>query len=122
MEGTLYITPSAVLTPDNRRERGAVIAEGCRIVAVGPAGEVPCPPGARRLVADGLLLVPGYIDLQINGAFGLDFTADPSTIWDVAARLPRYGVTAFLPTIISSPAETVEAAQETIRQGPPPGF
>ena len=54
--------------------------------------------------ADGWI-VPGFIDLQINGAFGSDFTADPGSVSQVAARLPETGVTAFLPTIISSPLE-----------------
>lgn len=50
-------------------------------------------------------IVPGFIDLQVNGAFGNDFTADPGSAAQVAARLPETGVTAFLPTIISSPFE-----------------
>jgi N-acetylglucosamine-6-phosphate deacetylase len=59
------------------------------------------------------------IDLQVNGAFGVDFTANPSTMWDVAAQLPRFGVTSFLPTIITSPLETVDAARSIVCQRPP---
>jgi N-acetylglucosamine-6-phosphate deacetylase len=114
----LYIRPKAILTPDGLLADSAVLIEGDRIVAVGPAGEVRCPPGARLLPGDGLMLTPGFIDLQINGAFGSDFTADPSSIWSVGARLPQYGVTAFLPTVITSPLETVAAAQEVVCQGP----
>ena len=51
-------------------------------------------------------IAPGLIDLQINGAYGFDFTVDSTTIAKVAARLPATGVTAFLPTIITSPLET----------------
>jgi N-acetylglucosamine-6-phosphate deacetylase len=118
----LYIKPASILTGTSVLADSAVLVEGEQIVAVGSAREVPCPPEARRLAADDLLLAPGFIDLQLNGAFGHDFTSDPSTIWEVAARLPRYGVTAFLPTIITSPPETVAAAQEVIRRGPPAGF
>ena len=92
------------------------------IRAVGRGGELPCPPGAERLDAGGRLIAPGFIDLQLNGAFGLDFTAAPETIWEVGRRLPRYGVTAFLPTIITSPLTTVAAAQRLIQAGPPPGY
>ncbi len=55
-------------------------------------------------VADGWI-APGLIDLQINGAFGFDFTAEPKSVAEVAARLPSSGVTAFLPTIITSPLD-----------------
>jgi N-acetylglucosamine-6-phosphate deacetylase len=118
----LYINPASMLTGASVLTDSAVLIEGEQIVAAGSAGEVPCPPEARRLAADGLLLAPGFIDLQLNGAFGHDFTSDPSAIWEVAAHLPRYGVTAFLPTIITSPPETIAAAQKGLREGPPTGF
>jgi N-acetylglucosamine-6-phosphate deacetylase len=122
MKGTLYIKPGAILTGGRKLEGQAMLVDGERIAHVGPADEVPCPHGCEELIVEDLLLAPGLIDLQINGAFGLDFTDRPDTIWDVAEQLPRYGVTAFLPTVITSPSETVEAAKEVIRRGPPAGF
>jgi N-acetylglucosamine-6-phosphate deacetylase len=68
------------------------------------------------------MVVPGLMDLQVNGGFGRDFTSDPRTIWWVGARLPRHGVTAFLPTIISAPSGTVESALRVLAAGPPPGY
>jgi N-acetylglucosamine-6-phosphate deacetylase len=62
------------------------------------------------------------IDLQINGGFGCDFTSNPESIWEVGARLSEFGVTAFLPTIISSPAGTVERALEVLSGGAPTGY
>ena len=50
-------------------------------------------------------IAPGFIDLQVNGAYGFDFTTDRSSIVQVAKRLPATGVTSFLPTIITSPLE-----------------
>jgi len=50
-------------------------------------------------------IAPGLIDLQVNGAYGFDFATDSASIANVAARLPATGVTAFLPTIITSPLE-----------------
>ncbi len=70
------------------------------------------------LDAAGLTVVPGFIDLQVNGAFGSDFTADPDSIWTAAARLPETGVTAFLPTLITAPDGSVQAAQEALRHRP----
>ena len=64
--------------------------------------------GADILV-DGWI-VPGLIDLQINGAGGIDLTSDPrpdDAVEAVARILPRHGVTAFCPTVISSPPATL---------------
>ncbi|HYO50664.1 MAG TPA: N-acetylglucosamine-6-phosphate deacetylase [Chloroflexia bacterium] len=118
----LYIEPASIVTPEGLLEERAILIDGERIVAVDYASRLPCPAGAYRLEAAGLLLAPGFIDLQINGAFGGDFTDEPGTIWQVASLLPRYGITSFLPTIVSSPYETVAAAQAAICEGPPPGF
>ena len=51
------------------------------------------------------MIAPGFIDLQINGGWGHDFTSDPTSIGEVAGRLPETGVTAFLPTIVTCPAD-----------------
>ena len=118
----LYIEPESIVAPGILLSDSAVLVDDHHIVAVGPTSQLPCPVGARRLEAGGLLLAPGFIDLQINGAFGSDFTADPDSIWKVAALLPRYGVTSFLPTIISSPRECIANAQKVLAEGPPTGF
>ena len=118
----LYIRNASVCTPDTVIERGAVLIDEGRIVAAGPATDVPCPSGADEIDATGLSLAPGFIDLQVNGAFGDDFTDDPAVIWRVAAKLPRYGVTSFLPTIITSPMEKIAAGQRVVTDGGPGGF
>src|SRR6266498_4453477 len=62
--------------------------------------------------ARGLLIAPGYIDAQINGAFGIDFSAwqgekqTKEGLDKVAKGLVKYGCTSFVPTIVSSPKET----------------
>jgi N-acetylglucosamine-6-phosphate deacetylase len=64
------------------------------------------------------MISSGLIDLQINGAYGWDFTSDPSSIWQVGARLPEQGVTGFLPTIITSTPGTISEALKAIRSRP----
>ncbi|CAF2784984.1 unnamed protein product [Rotaria sp. Silwood2] len=58
----------------------------------------------------GVIIASGYIDLQINGAFGHDFSspneANDDMLIDVARKLTSHGVTAFLPTIVSSTIDT----------------
>jgi len=71
--------------------------------------------------AAGLTVLPGLLDLQVNGAVGIDLTAEPERLWEVAAALPAYGVTAFLPTVITSAADNRDRALATFGHGPPAG-
>ncbi len=63
----------------------------------GCVGEVrPRGAGERcEVLLDDGVLVPGLVDLQINGAFGIDFAVADRDDWAiVAGRLPGTGVTA----------------------------
>ncbi|MGI9666937.1 MAG: N-acetylglucosamine 6-phosphate deacetylase, partial [Acidimicrobiia bacterium] len=75
-------------------------------------------PGSPYLDATGLTVVPGFVDLQVNGGYGFDFTHDPDSIWEVGTLLPASGVTAFCPTVITSPPDRVVAAQEAMTRRP----
>lgn len=53
---------------------------------------------------DDFLVSPGLIDLQLNGAFGVDFsTGTIPQIQKVLDILPQYGITALLPTLVTAP-------------------
>lgn len=113
----LAIQNARVLVSLEKFANVTVLIKGDRIAALNLV-----PEGTPTLDATGLTILPGFIDLQLNGGFGLDFTADPSTIWQVAEQLPQHGVTSFLPTIITSPLEKVAEAQAVLRTGPPASF
>jgi N-acetylglucosamine-6-phosphate deacetylase len=67
------------------------------------------PAGARGLAA------PGFVDVQVNGFAGVDFlTADAEGHAHAAQALARTGVTAFQPTLISSPMEACVEAVATL--------
>ncbi|KAI8051085.1 uncharacterized protein B0P05DRAFT_480198 [Gilbertella persicaria] len=56
--------------------------------------------------AEGAIVSPGFIELQINGAFGIDFSDQELSAQDiekVARGLVHYGCTAFCPTVVTSP-------------------
>jgi len=117
----LSIRNATLYTPDRVVEAGDVLVDGDRIIAAGPSAGARSGDGAVEIDATGLILVPGFIELQLNGAFGDDFTDDPGTIWRVAGKLPRYGVTSFLPTIITSPFQKVAAGRQIVTGGRPAG-
>ncbi|MFN0092835.1 MAG: N-acetylglucosamine 6-phosphate deacetylase, partial [Acidimicrobiales bacterium] len=85
-----------------------VLVEEGRIAALG-AGLAP-RRGAPRLDAAGLVVAPGFIDLQVNGGYGIDLTAEPERVGELAQRLLAGGVTAFLPTLVSPTEEEIRRA------------
>jgi N-acetylglucosamine-6-phosphate deacetylase len=80
------------------------------------------PEGAAVIEATGLTVAPGLVDLQVNGAVGIDITAEPERLWEVAAALPRFGVTAFTPTVITSSPQARAAAIAALAAGPSDGW
>ncbi|KAI3381269.1 hypothetical protein SNEBB_003661 [Seison nebaliae] len=63
----------------------------------------------ERVDLKGGLIAPGFIDVQINGAFGVDFSSPTLTLDDIkkcAKNMLQYGVTSFCPTIITSSTST----------------
>jgi N-acetylglucosamine-6-phosphate deacetylase len=64
----------------------------------------------------------GLVDLQVNGAGGVDLTSEPERLWEVGETLRDHDVTAWLPTIITSDPEAVGRAIGTLSAGPPTGF
>ena len=116
------ILGAEVFTPEQHIRDAAVLVESGRIQWVGSRMDASMWPDGKLIEAEGLLLVPGFIELQINGAFGMDFSAEPECIFSVAKDLPRFGVTRFLPTIVTSPPETIARAQAVLKTGAPPGF
>jgi N-acetylglucosamine-6-phosphate deacetylase len=66
--------------------------------------------------------VSGLVDAQVNGAAGIDLTAEPHRLWEVASALPAYGVVAFVPTVITSDPAARDQALATLAAGPPAGW
>lgn len=81
-------------------------------------GRITQSSAGELIDVDGLIVAPGLIDIQINGGFGLDFTQDPTTIWEVGRRLPALGVTSFAPTIVTSPGDVTDLAIEVVARKP----
>ncbi len=117
-----YIHNARVVTPGLTIEKGAVLTDGDKIRAIGPEGAFACPEGTEEFDAKGKYLVPGLIEMQLNGGFGNDFTADPETIWTVAGDLAQFGITTFLPTVITSSIPNTAKARKVITEGKPSGY
>jgi N-acetylglucosamine-6-phosphate deacetylase len=108
-------------TPERVPVRRFVNVTGGVITEVG-SGAPPRPADVE--LADGLL-VPGFVDLQVNGYFGVEFqTADAAGWATVVTRLPETGTTAFVPTLITAPVERLAGqlrAAAALQPGLPAG-
>jgi N-acetylglucosamine-6-phosphate deacetylase len=95
--------------------RTLLVRDG-RIEAIASAREVA---GAERIIdLEGRLLVPGFIDAQVNGGGGVLFNDEPSvdTIATIARAHRRFGTTGFLPTLISDDLDVVAQAIDAVGQ------
>ncbi len=64
---------------------------------------------------DSGVLSPGLVDIQINGAVGVDFAeVDDEGMRLVASSLPSTGVTRFLPTLITAPVPVALAQARAV--------
>jgi N-acetylglucosamine-6-phosphate deacetylase len=98
-----------ILAPGYVAVAGGVITA----VAAGP------PPRPADIALPSGKLLPGLVDLQVNGYFGEELLSAGAAGWArVVARLPQTGTTAFLPTFVTAPpgvlAERLRAAAALI--------
>ena len=85
--------------------------------------EAAARPQPADIVVDDGWIAPGLIDLQVNGAGGVDLTsaADRQTaVCHVARTLALHGVTAFCPTIVSAPPGVILDCLAAYGPGPDP--
>ena len=110
---TGVLAAATVAVPDRDgvalHEPGWLALERGRVVDAGPG----TAKGALHL--DGVVLAPGFVDLQVNGIADVDFAAADPDGWRRAGRLLLgHGVTSYCPTIVSSPLGTYGPTLERI--------
>ena len=94
-----HVVGGDVVLPSGIVRTDLTISSGC-IRRIGAAVDVESPDAV--LDASGMLVAPGLIDLQCNGAGGADVTHDAAAIETMSSILPQFGVTSFLPTVVTS--------------------
>ena len=102
----------------------AVVIAGGRITAVCDPADVPASAGPRHDL-QGDTLLPGFIDIQVNGGGGVLFNNAPTVdaLRCIAQAHRRFGTTGLLPTLISDDLEVmreaIAATRDAIAQGVP---
>jgi len=99
-----------ILTQAGVVDGKSLVVKNGRIAAILDACDAPAD--ATRHDLNGGLLVPGFIDTQVNGGGGLLFNDAPTveTIAAIGAAHRPFGTTGFLPTLISDDLTVVDRA------------
>ena len=116
--GTIALVGARIVPMDARPgrgviERGTIVVDGNRIVAIGAEGSVRVPAGAKRIDVAGKTIIPGIIDVHahVRGE-GDGIVAEQP--WPLAANL-AYGVTTSHDP--SNDTQTVFTKSEMLRAG-----
>lgn len=118
------IINARVFNGDTLLDNHAVLLDDDRIHALIPQSQLSTD---TNIEADlqGQYLLPGFIDLQVNGGGGVLFNDSPSvaSIRAISAAHRRFGTTGLLPTLITDSFavmhQAIAAVDEAIKQGVP---
>jgi N-acetylglucosamine-6-phosphate deacetylase len=109
----IVLSGADLLLPDRILPTGTLVIEDGRIADL-RAGAAS--GGADSHFAfHGHYIVPGFIDVHVHGVDGVDSLDAGPAIATIAARLPRYGVTAFCPTTVACTPQQLRVTLEQVR-------
>jgi len=106
-------------------DEAALLIEFGHVSGIVRSDAIPANAAVIRL--DGGSIVPGFVDLQVNGGGGVLFNNAPTveSIRTICAAHAQFGTTALLPTLITDTAEVnivaIAAGKAAAEQGVP-GF
>jgi N-acetylglucosamine-6-phosphate deacetylase len=117
MNNLICFVNAQIITPFQVINDGVLIVEGDIIKELGPSTKVMIPENARLIDVKGAYISPGFIDLHLHGAWGVDvMTAKDTDYSRMTEGLASCGVTSFLPTTSTGPWEQIEHAVDAIFQ------
>ena len=82
-------------------ENAVIVIEGDRIAAIGPAGGVQIPSGARTIDAAGRTIIPGLVDAHAHGPQGVGDLV-PEQNWSLVQNLALGTTTLHDPSSVAS--------------------
>ena len=115
---TTLLRNARIVLPDQIAEPANLLIVGDRIARVlhSPTSDLAVPESTVDL--SGLTLFPGFIDIHIHGAVGVDtMEATAADLQQVSQFLASKGVTGWLPTLVPAAAADYAHAIEAITIG-----
>lgn len=106
MSGRVFLSGAHLVLPDRIETGRTLVIEGGRIAEI-VTGPREVGDGETRVHLPECFILPGFVDVHVHGIAGHDVMGTSSGVADVAAILPRHGVTAFCPTSIACEPRTL---------------
>ena len=109
------LTGARVFDGERIRDGLAVVINGARIVEVFAVEKLA--KNTNRRILNGGLLVPGFIDVQVNGGGGALLNDNPTinTVRRIAESHRKFGTTGMLPTIITDAPDILSKAITAVK-------
>jgi N-acetylglucosamine-6-phosphate deacetylase len=109
----ISLTGGDLVLADRIVTAGTLLIDDARIAAI--ENQRVDPAGATIVDATGCYVVPGFIDVHVHGVEGHDTLDGGRSVSEIAARLVRYGVTAFCPTSVACPPDDLRTFLSQVR-------
>ena len=114
--GMKALTNARIFDGETILQGKAVMIEGGLIVDIVNTDSLP--DGSDSTDLNDNLLVPGFVDVQVNGGGGVmvDGAITNGGLAEIAAAHRRFGTTAFLPTLITDDLVSMQTAADAVRE------
>jgi N-acetylglucosamine-6-phosphate deacetylase len=115
LSGAHLVLPDRIVSP------GTLVIDGGKITDIRSGAT---SAGHSLFALHNHYIVPGFIDVHVHGVEGVDVLDGGNAVATLAAKLPRYGVTAFCPTTVACGPEALGHTLEQVRnlrEAPPAG-
>ena len=112
---SVLIRGARIVLPEGVTSGKSLLVEDGRILRIDEESNQLCPEITISL--DGLTLYPGFVDMHIHGADGVDtMQATAADLRRVAKFLVKAGVTAWMPTLVPAPDSDYQRAVAAIEE------
>jgi N-acetylglucosamine-6-phosphate deacetylase len=114
---SLLLRNARVILPARVAPAQTVVIEDGRIKLISDSAGAASPSAASTIDCEGLTLFPGFIDVHIHGAVGIDtMEASAADLAQVSQFLATRGVTGWLPTLVPAPAADYARSVKSINE------
>src|SRR5262245_10137357 len=110
----IVLSGATLVLPDRLLSPGTLVIDEGRIVEV--RSDPPGGSSQSQFAFHGHYIVPGFVDVHVHGVEGVDAHDAGDSIATIAARLPRYGVTAFCPTTVACARDALRHVLDQVRR------